>query len=125
MPPVSGNIKANKLTLQQHGAVTTGDLVMEVKNSAFTISMGSNSLMTLAPEGVNDVNGSSTIVPSLLTINRDTEIDGDLEVTGKIKVNNITVTGKLAVERPLSDGFKTVMTTYIDAHTKPGTWGQE
>jgi hypothetical protein len=84
----AGNINTNKLIIQSHGPVDTGNLVMEVKNSAFTMSMGSNILMIVSPEGVDQINESSTITPSTLTINRDTEIAGTLTVDSSIFINS-------------------------------------
>lgn len=97
MPSVSGNLATNKITLQAHGPVDTGNLVMEVANSSFTMSMGSNILMTVAPEGVEEINGSSTSTPSTLTINRDTIIDGTLSVSDGLTVPNLTVSHDLNI----------------------------
>lgn len=81
MPTVSGNLATNKITLQAHGPVDTGNLVMEVKDSAFTMSMGTDILMTVAPEGIDVLTGE-TDTGSTLTISRDTVIDGTLHVNG-------------------------------------------
>ena len=82
MPSLTGNLSTNKLTLQAHGNMATSNFVMEVKDSAFTMSMGDEVLLTCAPEGVGDVNASSTDTGSLLTISRSTNIVGTLTVNG-------------------------------------------
>ena len=102
MPSLYGNLATNKLTLQAHGPIDTGNLVMEVKDSAFTMSMGSDVLMTVSPEGVEDITDSGTDSVSLLTISRNTVIDGTLNVTGALTVDGVAVpTGDaLALKAP-------------------------
>ena len=95
MPNVTGNLSTNKLTLQAHGPVDTGNLVMEVADSAFTMSMGSNVLMTVAPDGVDVVNGSYT--ESLLTLNRSTEIAGNLTVDSNVVISGSATLGGVAI----------------------------
>lgn len=64
MSSVSGNLKANKLTLQGHGVLAHNDVVMQVDSDTFTLGMGSNVLFTVAPEGVTELDGVSTSTPA-------------------------------------------------------------
>ena len=80
MPSVSGNLKANKLTLQGRGTMGD-DLVMSVDSDTFQMSMGDSLLMTVAPDGAEEINDGGSGA-STLTLNRNTVIDGTLNVTG-------------------------------------------
>lgn len=91
MPTAYGNLKTNKITLQGHG-ITGDDLNMIVKDDAFTMSMGSNLLMTVSPDGVDAITGSSTYTDSVLAINRSTEIQGSLTVASNIVGKTATAT---------------------------------
>jgi cytoskeletal protein CcmA (bactofilin family) len=102
MPPVTGNLKTNKLTLQQKGPLNTGDLVMEVADNQFIMSMGSNLLMTVSPDGVYDINEVSTHTNTVLTIARDTVIEGSLTVNSNLDVlSDATIEGSLTVNSNL------------------------
>jgi hypothetical protein len=90
---VTGNLKANKLTLQGHGVANSNNVVLQVEDSTFSIAMGDEALMTLAPTGVEEINNSSTSTPSLLTINRNTRITGSLTVG-----DNTVLNGSISTE---------------------------
>ena len=80
MPSVSGNLKSDKLTIQGHGTLAA-DVVMSVESDTFLMKMGGDVLMAVSPEGAADINDGGSGA-STLTLNRNTVIAGDLNVTG-------------------------------------------
>ena len=104
-----GHLKTNKISLQGHG-VFGENVTMDVQSDTFTMSMGSNILMTVSPEDViDDINDSGTVTNTTLTIHKDTIIDGDLSahnltirndiVTENIEVSNQVSTCNLLVDQ--------------------------
>ena len=80
MPSVSGNLKSDKLTIQGHGTLAA-DVVMSVESDTFLMKMGGDVLMAVSPEGASEINDGGSGA-STLTLNRNTVIAGDLNVTG-------------------------------------------
>ena len=139
-----GHLKTNKISLQGHG-VFGENVTMEVDSDTFTMSMGSNILMTVSPEDViGDINDSGTVTNTTLTIHKDTIIDGDLSahnltirndiVTENIEVSNQVSTCNLLVDQVTASnvdamniyasnmdvdtlGAETIMTNTLNADT--------
>ena len=84
MSRVSGNLKTDKLILQGHGDIINKDVSMYVTQDTFNLSMGGDTLLMVAPDGIDTINDSSTSTSDMLTITKNTTIDGDLLVTGTI-----------------------------------------
>lgn len=100
--PFAGNLKANTLVLQGHGAFENDDVVLKVEDSTFTVAMGSNLLFTVAPDGVSDINNSSEYAPSQLTFNRNIVVEGNLGVEGTINANIINSATTAALSNIIS-----------------------
>jgi len=128
---VTGNIKTNKLTLQGHGALNSSNVVLEVADSTFSISMGAEKLITLSPSGLDDLIDSSVDTTSLLTINRNTIVAGSLGVSGNTTVSGtlgvssnttvsgaLRVTGNTTVSGALTIGSNIVLNGGIDQSLK-------
>lgn len=94
MPSVSGNLKANALTLQGHGALGS-DLKMNVTDDNFVMSMGSNVLMTVAPEEAGVLN-SGGVTDSVISLHKSVAVQGDLSATGAVSAASATVTGDVS-----------------------------
>ena len=123
MPQVFGNIKTNKITLQEKGSISTGDLVMEVLNNEFTMSMGSNILMTLSPDDVSDINDSSTNTNTVLTILKDTVIEGSLDILNEVSIGSSTGPN-IVLNAQISGEMKTTLTSICNAGAWQPSYGQ-
>ena len=78
-----GNLKVNKLKLQGHGDYGAEDVLLEVKNNAFTISMGSNTLMTVSKYDSN-IDNNFTITETNLCVSSNLYVGNSLHI-GKYK----------------------------------------
>lgn len=106
MSSVSGNLKANKLTLQGHGAVGS-DLVMNVSGDTFVMSMSNIPLMTVAPDYAASLDGD--VSDTLITLEKNVHMQGTLEVSGAITADStVAITGALSAASATIGGAATV-----------------
>lgn len=107
MPSVQGNLKANALTLQGHGALGA-DLKMNVTDDNFVMSMGSNVLMTVAPEEAGVLN-SDGVTDTVISLHKNVAVQGDLSATGAVSAHSVSSDSVSAVTisttGPIHDGF--------------------
>lgn len=87
MPSVYGALKTNKLVVQGRGSVNGNDVTMDVAEDTFMMKMGEDTLLTVAPDGVSDINDAGSNGPSTLTIAKPTVFEGDVEVKGNLIAN--------------------------------------
>jgi hypothetical protein len=82
----SGGFKSNQLILQGHPG---DDVVLQVQENQFTMSMGSDLLMTVAPSEESILDNVTAATNTSLTIAKDTTFEGSLTVNRKVVVNGI------------------------------------
>lgn len=91
MPATNGVLKAKSLTLQGSGA--NPDFKMTIENDVYKLNRGTSTLLTVAADELTSVvdNSNGTITQDKVTIGTNTEIQGDLQVTGALKINDFSI----------------------------------
>lgn len=97
MPNVSGNLKANALTLQGHGALGN-DIKMNVTEDTFVMSMNNNVLLTVAPEEAGVLNADG-VTDTVISLHKNVEIQGELSTTGTVTATNFFSNQKIAEDK--------------------------
>ena len=91
MPTTNGVLKAKSLTLQ--GSGNNPDFKMTIENDVYKLNRGTSTLLTVAADELSSVVDSSngSITQDKVTIGTNTEIQGDLQLTGALKINDFTI----------------------------------
>lgn len=90
MAPVSGSLKTNKLVLQGHPGE---NVTLNVQEDEFTMSMGSDILMTVGSDSLEGGASSGTNETNL-TIAKNTTFEQNVTVDGTLTVSGVTFGSK-------------------------------
>lgn len=116
MAPVLGSLKTNKLVLQGHPGE---NVTLDVQQNEFTMSMGSEVLMTVASDGLEGSNTGE--VDSKLTISKETTFEDEVTVQGNLTVGGnmkMTHTGSSVVEtHDMRMGYDVLGGRYVHLET--------